>query len=530
MASPTLRQAPPKVDAPTQTQLSQAVKPLAEEAQWVVAVGVHDPQVIEAACACPGPVLVVFQDQTGIDRLEERWVDPWPNQLQLTALLLGPEPGERPWFLFNDARLNGPIPLEQLQPSHPNLRLEQVELRLQSTLGQLLERWEPAEDDGGLLLIAGTASDQVATAVPQARRLRSLIWIPPTAPNPLASSPANGAEPPDAAASGLAQLDAQLIDSWLRQCHAAQPEPAWRIWLRDEHLHLRATVIAERDTLAVERDGLVAERNALIGERDGLAVERDGLIGERDGLTQERNALAVERDTLAAQRDALQAERDALASERDGLAVEREGLVGERDGLSKERNDLAVERDTLAAQRDALQAERDALAGERDGLAVERNALIGERDGLTQERNALAAQRDALQAERDGLVAERNALIGERDGLTQERNALAAQRDALQAERDGLAAERDGLIGERDGLSQERNALAAQRDALQAERDDLHANLTARDEQLNRINQELDEILHLIDSAEQAAAAPASTDELSAEPAVATDEERTEPQ
>jgi hypothetical protein len=83
--------------------------------------------------------------------------------------------------------------------------------------------------------------------------------------------------------------------------------------------------------------------------------------------------------------------------------------------------------------------------------------------------------------------------------LAWRRDPLHHQLTRLQRERDGLAAERNGLVAERDGLLAERDALAAERDGVAAERDGL-------EQRLQLINQELDAILALIDSANPASA------------------------
>lgn len=122
-----------------------------------------------------------------------------------------------------------------------------------------------------MLLIAGAPITQVETALPHSQRLHSLVWIPPVV---VASQRPNAL--PAGEDSACSELDAQLRPSWLLR-KSAGPGEAWFTWIRDEGLHWRATVIAERDALATERDGLVAQRDGLSAERDALAAERDAL-------------------------------------------------------------------------------------------------------------------------------------------------------------------------------------------------------------------------------------------------------------
>jgi len=141
-------------------QLSTDLLAHAREASWVVLIDVVDLDLIEAVIGCPGDALVVLSDDSKIDFVEAHWPLAPPERLQITRLLLGSESCDVPWFHFNDPRHDGVYPLEDLQDRFPNLRLESTEIRKQLTLAQLLQRWEPAEFGGGMLLIgAGSASE-----------------------------------------------------------------------------------------------------------------------------------------------------------------------------------------------------------------------------------------------------------------------------------------------------------------------------------------------------------------------------------
>ncbi len=325
MVSPQLKQHP----------LEQALEPLAQQAEWLVIVGIGEPSLIEAACACPGPVLAVLPHPTSLERLEEQWIGPWPPQLQLAELLLGAAPGECAWFHFNDGRLNGTTPLEQLQPSHPNLKLERVELRRQSTLAQLLDRWEPAEDDGGMLVVAESCAALLMPAGASLQQLQSLALIP-QARTGSASGLASW-DGDDADHQLSAELDRCLQQSWLVRRLSPQPEPEQGpealIWQRDIQLRFRTTILAERD--------------ALIAERDGLQAERDGLLSEHDQRITERNQLQAERDALQGERDAISSERDALIGERDGLQAERDELQANLAAREGQLNRINQELDEI---------------------------------------------------------------------------------------------------------------------------------------------------------------------------------------
>ena len=331
-------------------QLSGALQQQLEQASWLLMAGVSDAGLIEAISSCGLATLLVLPDAHSLQQLEEEWERPWPEQLQVANVLLGEASGECPWFHYNDPRLNGPIPLEQLQTIHPNLKLERVELRQQITLADLLDRWEPAADDGGMVLLGhGASPEWLHAGLPGLRRSRSVGWQP------------------------RGHADTQTVHPWLEAAWLVpspphEPTGGWLLWERDETLRFQATVIAERDALAAERDVLLGERDALLAERAGLAAERDALATERDGLQAEHTALAAERDVLLGERDALLAERAGLAAERDALATERDGLQAEHTALAAERDVLLGERDGLQEQVRALEERMARINSELDEI------------------------------------------------------------------------------------------------------------------------------------------------------------------
>ena len=113
-----------------------------------------------------------------------------------------------------------------------------------------------------------------------------------------------------------------------------------------------------------------------------------------------------------------------------------------------------------------------------------------------------ASEPSLHQWQRDPLRVLQNtcdALIAERDGVLAQNHDLTQQHHALQQSQAQLSAERDSLIAERD--------------ALRAAHDELGKTVAAREDQFQRINQELDEILRLIDSTEPSPPAPPDSEQ-----------------
>ena len=241
-------------------QLSGALQQQLEQASWLLMAGVSDAGLIEAISSCGLATLLVLPDGHSLQQLEEEWERPWPEQLQVANVLLGEASGECPWFHYNDPRLNGPIPPEQLQTTHPNLKLEREELRQQITLADLLDSWEPAADDGGMVLLGpGAAPEWLQAGLPSLRRSRSVGWQP------------------------RGHADTQTVHPWLEAAWLVpspphEPTGGWLLWQRDETLRFQATVIAERDALATERDGLQEQVRALEERMARINSELDEIL------------------------------------------------------------------------------------------------------------------------------------------------------------------------------------------------------------------------------------------------------------
>lgn len=240
--------------------LSGALQQQLEQASWLLMVGHSDAGLIEAISSNRVETLVVLPNAHSLEQLQEEWASPWPEQLHVADVLLGEASGECPWFHYNDPRLNGLVPLEQLQNTHPNLKLERVELRQQITLADLLARWEPAANDGGMVLLGpGAAPEWLQAGLPGLQRARSLGWQPGR------------------------HAETQTVRPWLEAAWLL-PSPqhdlaeGWRLWQRDETLRFQSTVVAERDALRAERDALQDQVRGLEERMTRINSELDEIL------------------------------------------------------------------------------------------------------------------------------------------------------------------------------------------------------------------------------------------------------------
>ena len=252
-------------------EVSSWLEQEAAAAPWCVVVGRPSPGVLVQIQQCAGPVLVVVPDLELQERLEQL-IDPWPEHLHLRVACVGPDVSEVDWWLFNDSRFNGLIPLGHWLQDYPNLRLVGQERRQQQPLAALLEDQLTAQQRG-LLVVADEPDCCIASLAGLGTKAE---WIAALAVMPLR----DGVDP--------AVVDHLLAQTaCLKAISQGGDDLLWRFDLNQQ----LALVEAERDLLLKERNALAVERDALIKEQAQLDRELDALVNERDALVNERDAL-----------------------------------------------------------------------------------------------------------------------------------------------------------------------------------------------------------------------------------------------
>ena len=282
------------------------------QAAWIVLVGTANRLVLECLRGLTPPILIVEPDPGLLEERAEVAAAFGLEGIAFLEQLVGGDAKEASWYRYNDPRLNGVEPLSCLKTRYPNLSLESVEVRQQVSLVQLLQAWEPASVDGGVLVLPEQAGlDWLDGAVPCLRRLRALVWQwGESWPTPLQQ-----------------QLDAVLADCWLvPEIDEGLPRLSPLVWRRDSALHFQATVLTQRDQLLKQVQLLEDSQVALV-------VERDGVMSERDALRNQVAVLEGEKASLVAERDEVMLERDALSNQ---VAV----LEGRMATINNELDDL----------------------------------------------------------------------------------------------------------------------------------------------------------------------------------------------
>jgi hypothetical protein len=65
------------------------------------------------------------------------------------------------WFRYNDSRINGVIPPEQLKPEYPNIELNSKEIFRATTLAELLNHWPASRDGEGGIYVTLSQGDPI---------------------------------------------------------------------------------------------------------------------------------------------------------------------------------------------------------------------------------------------------------------------------------------------------------------------------------------------------------------------------------
>jgi ribosomal protein S8 len=348
------------------------------QAAWIVLVGTADRFMLECLRGLSAPVLVVEPDHGLLQERAEASAAFGLQGIVLQEQVVGANSKEVCWYRYNDARLNGLEPLAALKPRYPNLSLESIEVRQQISLAQLLQAWEPALVDGGVLVLPEQAGlDWLDGAVSCLQRLRALCW----------ERGASWSTP------SQQHLEAVLADSWLvSQMEDMTPQPLLQVWRRDPVLHFQATVLVERDHLLKEVKLLEYDKSALVAERDGVMAEREALSSQLAVLEGEKIALVAERDGVMAEREALSSQLAVLEGEKIALVAERDGVMAEREALSSQLAVLEGEKITLVAERDGVMAERESLSSQVAVLEERMAAINNELGDLLDSINQQVAE------------------------------------------------------------------------------------------------------------------------------------------
>ena len=257
------------------------------QASWVVVVGDAGDAVLESLCDAHAPILIVESDLAHLETLSHVVTVLGLKDVELIQQLVGGNTVERPWFRYSDPRKDGLLSLPELQSDFPNLQLEGVEMRQQIGLAQLLQEWEPAQVDGGVLVLPAHAEpDWLDLARSALSRLLVLAWRigDVIIPNDLALA-----------------LDDVLREAWLvpqdSGCHLPVD---FTLWLRDEQLQFQASVLLERDSLRCQVQQMELEHRALLAERDDLSQEREDLQRQVRVLETRMAAINLELDGILA--------------------------------------------------------------------------------------------------------------------------------------------------------------------------------------------------------------------------------------
>ena len=316
-------------------------------ASWLILIDVIDLDFIKYAIQFTCNALLIFSRESLIEWVEASIEYPWPETVQITQLLIGEETLEVPWFHFNDARHDGLLPLDLLKQSAPNLRLESVEMRQQITLGELLERWEPSGDDGGILLLGSKVSNQLLISGGANLQHAQMIG----------SLGDDKSSQPDEDDDKLNELESLLKDNWLEKSTELDTHSGNTLWIRNEELLQISMLANDLQALSSERDALLSERDSLHLQHSSLANDLQALSSERDALLSERDAFGQQRDELASKYSELEKEFRTTQERLETIQSEHHAAIAGLDSIHAENARLRSDADAFANTRLTLETE-----------------------------------------------------------------------------------------------------------------------------------------------------------------------------
>jgi predicted nucleic acid-binding Zn-ribbon protein len=343
--------------------------------------------------------------------LQELWGDGLPPWLQLCQEPLGALSEKVRWYRYNDPRLDGPLPAEELTSRYRNLCLLAEEWRDQRTLDAVIQDWWGSTEGPphtGLLLIQASDPEPLlkgaSALLPNLTRL--VLW-----------EEGSGERKPASISETLAQ---QLENACFRQ---SDLDPY--CWERDDLLLLRR----ELEEAQAEVKRLSAHCHA---QREENALQSEGLLTKVQCLEME---LQESRACIATLEPSHQAHELTLR-QLDQLKVELHQLAHEQAKLEKDCEDLRAERNTIRDERDGMRQQIDDLRRELAPQEERIQQLSNELGSIHKDLGHSLHQRDQLRNQLDQLASNRSALQEQCDALGQERNALRQQRDELLGEQE----------------------------------------------------------------------------------------------
>ena len=127
-------------------------------------------------------LLLVQANPRLAERLREDWPAGPPAGVHLWEEPIGPRSEEVTWYRYNDPRLDGPLPPDQLSARFRNLSLLGEERRQQRTLADLVTHWWESsgtpEGEGALLLQGPDPGAVLAGAAPLLPHLERVVcWL-----------------------------------------------------------------------------------------------------------------------------------------------------------------------------------------------------------------------------------------------------------------------------------------------------------------------------------------------------------------
>ena len=264
--------------------------------------------------------------------------------------------------------------------------------------------------------------------------------------------------------------------------------------------------VAELRVHITDRDSTIADLNRQLEEARSMLIvfERNAkvdseTVGDLTAQLDDVRARLVSLDAVLMERDqTIISIMDQLAAAQEEAAMAQArvmSLQSEREGLGEVIVELRQQIFVLQGRQDEWQSERDALADEHDATLASLEAARVTIDGLNLQIGENGAERDRLNQIVVDLQSRLSVTFTDYEAERAKHASSLALVESLRAELAERSSVIDGIMQQLSTSESRRSALEAQNAALRLTHGELTAEIAVRDEDISRLQLDL-EALH----------------------------------
>jgi uncharacterized phage infection (PIP) family protein YhgE len=399
------------IDASSSIRLADRI----HACEWAVLVGLHDPLVARELHALNKKLLVIQPNSLLADRLLEDWEESILADVEICREIVGADQRQVRWHCFNDPRLDGPQPLQELQARFTNLSLRGQEMRQQQTLTDVMQSWwgSHGEPSGlGALVMEAVEPLPILTGAKAVLSHFQTLILPQETP----------------AGEDQASI-LQLQELLENECFHRLPggRDAHACWQLDlARLHQR-----EREHLQHEIADL-QNTNSELSNTLHLCQEDLSRLKERYSQLAELESTNKQRlEEVRSVHSQLQVSHDKLQATQQQTELQLQNITEERDKLQILSQELERENQEAAADIQRLTTENSTLQGNHQQLCHAHDQLEENYRALREQIEDVAQSNQQLQSDYDQAIASMKTMEGENIELKAVNHELKTRQSEL---------------------------------------------------------------------------------------------------